>query len=130
MRSLLGKITDLKKRGKRGSGSGTLRRLEVSFKAACVMPGRTKPPEWLKDQKLKVTREVADLREVGGVGDSIVLTPSESARWLYPLSAEPDTSYGEAPAKLELSLRWWKDKKPGEFTVFANGRRVSGKFAK
>jgi hypothetical protein len=128
MKSLLGKITNVKKRRKRAAGG--LQRLEVSFKPACVMPARGQPPEWLKDQTLKVARQVRDPREVGGVGDSIMLAPAEAAQWLYPLAVEPEVSYGAVPAKLELSLRWWKDKKPGEFTVFANGRRVSGKFKK
>ena len=67
---------------------------------------------------------------MGGVGDSIVLTPRESAKWLFPLAVQPDVAYGRLPTSLKLTLRWWKNKKPGEFTVCANGRRKTGKLVK
>ena len=128
MNALLGKIT--KVRESRGSSrpGERLHRLAVSFKPVCIMPSRTKAPQWLKDQELKVTRRVADVREIGNVGDSLVLTPGESSRWLFPLEVEPVVAYGALPPRLTLTLRWWKTAKPGEFTVCANGRRRRGRF--
>ena len=127
MNGLLGKITKIRTLKARGRSVGRRHRLEVSFTAACVMPGRTKAPFWLKDQVLKVIREVADPRETGGTGDSIVLTPAESAKWLFPLIVDPAVTYGRIPPKIRITLRWWKDKKPPEFTVCANGRRKRGR---
>jgi hypothetical protein len=83
-------------------------------------------PDWLQDQVLVIERDVVDRREVGNPGDSIVLTPAESARWLYPLAIRPAVAYGELPPTLQLCLRWWKDDKPPEYNVRANGRRQSG----
>ena len=94
------------------------------------MPRRTKVPEWLKDQTLTLRREVRDLREAGGPGDSLVLTPVESEQWLYPLTVTPDVAYGKLPGTLQLRLRWWKDEKLPEWTVKANGRSLSGQFTK
>ena len=125
MEALLGKITGIKRKA-----GASANRLEVSFKAACTMPKRGQTPEWLKDQTLKIEREVADPREVGNPGDSIVLTPAESARWLYPLTVSPNISYGALPKALRIDLRWWKDDKGPEYTVRANGRQVTGKFRK
>ena len=129
MNALLGKITKVRKSTPSARKPGTCR-MEVWFKPACIMPGRSKVPEWVSDQVLKVTRKVADPREVGSVGDSIVLTPGESANWLFPLVVEPAVVYGKLPARIRLTLRWWKDQKPGEFNVCANGRRRTGKFVK
>ncbi len=123
MNALLGKITEIKKL----EGSGAL---DVRFKAACVLPNRTKVPEWLNDQVLTIARDVPDAREVGYPGDSIVLTTEESARWLYPLTVTPDVSHGEIPEALQLRLRWWKEDKGPEFTVRANGQTQSGHFVK
>jgi len=94
------------------------------------MPGRAVVPEWLVDKDLTVIRQVADPREVGGTGDSIVLSAEESTRWLTPLRVEPTLARGKLPETLELSLRWWKDAKPPVYTVGANGRRVTGRFVK
>jgi hypothetical protein len=101
---------------------------QVRFKPACLMPERKPIPEWLKDQTLTVTREVADPRELGHPGDSIVLTPAESERWLYPLTATPNIAYGALPPTVQIRLRWWKEEKLPEFTVSANGHRVTGTF--
>jgi len=130
MNAILGRIAKIRKL-KAGRGStGSSHRVKVSFKPACVMPGRTVVPEWLKDQVLDVTRVVPDMRELGNVGDSIVLTPAESRQWLYPLVVEPAVAHGKVPARIDLRLRWWKDKKPGKFTVSANGRRRTGAFTR
>jgi len=128
MNGILGKITEVKKKSS-GKRDGFIS-IDVSFKPVCVMPNRNRIPEWLKDQTLKVTRKVADLREIGGIGDSIVCSPAESEPWLFPLSVEPLVVYDNVPKKIELTLRWWKNKKPGEYTVMANGRRQTGKFVK
>jgi len=129
MNGILGKITEVKKKKSGGKRDGKLS-VEVSFKPVCVMPKRDKIPEWLKDQTLKVTRQVADIREIGGIGDSIVCSPAESEPWLFPLSAKPSVVYDKVPKKIELTLRWWKNKKPGQYTVTANGRRQTEKFVK
>ncbi len=126
MEALLGKITNVKQL--KGTSSDALRKLEVAFKPACLLPERTQAPEWLKDQVLKITREVADPREVGSVGDSVVAGVAESAPYLRPLVVEPELTQGRIPERLRVRLLWWKDDKPGEFTVCANGRRRTGKF--
>ena len=130
MNALLGKIAKVRESTARRGTRRRLHRLDVSFKPACVMPARKAVPAWLKDQTLTVARTVADPREVGGVGDSIVLTPAESADWLFPLRIEPPVARGRVPARLEVSLRWWKNKKPGELTVRAGGRRRTARFTK
>jgi hypothetical protein len=104
--------------------------LEIKFKAACVLPQRTSIPEWLKDQVLTLRRAVPDPREIGEPGDSLVLTPEESAEWLCPLTVTPGFVYCTVPAALQVRLRWWKDEKLPEFTVRANGRQHSGQFVK
>lgn len=104
--------------------------LEISFKPASVMPSRACIPEWLKDQTLKIKRFVADRRELGHPGDSIILTPSESSRWLYPLVLSPDVSYGELPEKIRIELRWWKDDKVPDCTIHANGHQITAKLEK
>jgi len=123
MNALLGNITKVRKRRDRGRCANGLGALEVTFRPVCTMPARLRPPEWLKDQELKVVRRVADTREVGGVGDSIVLSPAESARWLFPLEVTPPVVHGHVPRRLDVRLRWWKESKPPEATVRANGRR-------
>jgi hypothetical protein len=123
MDALLGKITDIT--GPKDAAGASL---EVRFKAACVLPRRTPVPEWLKDQVLTVRRDARDPREIGGPGDSVVLTPSESARWLYPLAVTPGVAYGELPPALQLRLLWWKDDKPPEYRVRANGRSHGGQW--
>lgn len=124
MRALLGKIT--KVTGQEGTPSA----FEIGFKTACVLPERGKVPEWLADQTLTVRRSAPDPREIGGPGDTLVLTPEESAFWLYPLAVSPEAAYGALPDAFTLALRWWKDDKPPEWTVRANGRVVSGTFEK
>lgn len=128
MHALLGKITQITEQ--QDAGLVGLHRLEVSFKASCILPARSKTPEWLKDQVLKVQRDVVDMREVGNAGDSIVLTTAESIRWLYPLAVTPNIAHGALPATLGINLRWWKDENPPEYLVRANARQLSGKFVK
>lgn len=125
MNALLGRVVSITP--KENAPAGTL---EISFKPSCVLPARTGIPEWLKDQTLKVEREVVDQREIGNPGDSIVLTPAESARWLYPLQLTPDLVYGEMPKSIRVDLRWWKGDNAPDFTVRANGRLITGKFTK
>ncbi len=128
MNSILGKITKIKELKKSTGSIGHT--LEVSFKPACIMPSRKKIPEWIKDQELKVTRKVIDPREIGNAGDSIVLTPDEASSYLFPLEVKPIVTYGKLPKKIDIMLKWWKDKKPGEFAVKTNGRRKICKFNK
>jgi hypothetical protein len=130
MDALLGKITQLAPPAEAPSAAPGAHALEIKFKPACLMPRRTKVPEWLKDQTLTLRREVPDPRELGGPGDSLVLTPVESERWLYPLTVTPEVDYGKLPDTLQLRLRWWKDEKLPEYTVKANGRSLSGQFTK
>jgi len=127
MHALLGRITNIVALPEGGDGR---HRLEISFKPVCILPARTKLPEWLKDQVLKVQREVVDVREIGNPGDSIVLTAEESAPWLYPLTITPNIAYGALPPAITVHLRWWKDENPPEYLVKANGRQIGGKFTK
>ena len=129
MQALLGKIVAITPLGEAMVAGRAGTRVEISFKGACVLPERVTIPEWLKDQTLKVTREVCDVREVGYPGDSLVLTVAESARWLFPIAFTP-VYFAAMPAQLEIALRWWKDDKPPEVTVRANGRQWSGPFTK
>jgi hypothetical protein len=126
MDALLGKITQIDRKDTGGSAAT----LEVRFKPAGVLPQRAPAPEWLKDQVLKLERAVPDPREVGDPGDSVVLTPEESLRWLAPLTVTPNVVYGKLPATLQLHLRWWKEEKLPEWTVRSNGRSLSGEFTK
>lgn len=123
MRALLGKITNIVKNEETGL-------FDIKFRALCTLPDRDVPPEWLKDQTLTIDRPILDERELGRPGDSIVLTPEESARWLNPLVVEPDIVYGKLPDKLRLRLRWWKDENAPDFTVSANSRLKTEKFTK
>ncbi|MBV9852807.1 MAG: hypothetical protein JO250_24370 [Armatimonadetes bacterium] len=129
MQGLLGKISKITPL-EADPSRPALTRLQVAFKPACVLPQRAAVPEWLADQTLAVERAVADAREVGRPGDSLVLTADESARWLAPLVVTPPVSYGALPAALSLRLRWWKDEKPPEYTVRTNGRPQTGDFTK
>ncbi len=106
------------------------RRVEIHFKALCRLPSRTPVPEWLNDQVLKVEREVVDVRELGHAGDALVLSVEESARWLAPLQVTPAICYGRLPETLTLALRWWKEEKGPEYTLLANGQRLTGAFVK
>src|SRR5947209_5556152 len=111
MQALLGKITDIRKPDNSDGAPTAVGLLEVRFKAACVLPQRTRVPEWLKDPVLTVRRDALDAREIGEPGDSLILTPAESARWLSPLTVAPEVAYGKMPETLRLHLRWWKDEK-------------------
>jgi hypothetical protein len=130
MHALLGKITEIAPTpASVGLGNGAPR-WTIRFKAACVMPERARVPEWLKEPILTIEREVADPRELGHPGDSILLTPAESARWLRPLAVTPTVAYGRPPRTLQLHLRWWKDEKLPEFRIRANGRWQAGQFTR
>lgn len=124
MYALLGKIVSLT--GKEGQPG----LYEVRFRPTCVLPRRASIPEWLKDQTLAVERSVPDVREIGHPGDSIVLTPGESSRWLSPLTVNPRIVYGSLPEAIDIRLRWWKDDKAPDYSVRANGCRIEGKFEK
>jgi hypothetical protein len=126
MQALLGRITHIEPKESRGAGMT----LSVRFKPACVLPRRAAAPEWLKDQTLTVERTVVDPREVGRPGDSLVLSPAESAPWLQPLVATPAVAHGALPATLKIELRWWKEEKLPELTVRANGREETGQFSR
>jgi hypothetical protein len=121
MNAILGKITQIDSKDQAPAR-------QVRFKPACLMPERKAIPEWLKDQTLTITREVADVRELGHPGDSIVLTPAESLAWLYPLAVTPSVAYGALPPTLQIRLRWWKEEKLPEYTVSVGGRRITGTF--
>lgn len=130
MDALLGKITHITRPDQKPESGSAAAALEVKFKPACVLPARAKVPEWLKDQVLTIRREVLDAREIGEPGDSLMLTPVESAPWLSPLVVTPGVTYGELPRSLQIRLGWWKDEKLPEYTVRANGRTQSGQFEK
>jgi hypothetical protein len=90
------------------------------------LPQRTPVPEWLKEQKISIDRRVNDAREVGGLGDSIVLTTDESSPLLHPFEVQPPVAHGEIPPHIELRLHWWKDQTPPEYSVRANGQLRTG----
>jgi hypothetical protein len=130
MHALLGKITEVTPTPATAGLGNNSTRWTIRFKAACVMPERTRVPEWLKDPVLTIEREVADPRELGHPGATLLLTPAESARWLHPLAVAPTVTYGELPRTLQLHLRWWKEEKLPEFRVQANGRWHAGQFVR
>lgn len=127
MIALLGKIISITKID---AGSASMNRFEIKFKAACVMPARTVIPEWLKDQTLTLTRDIVDPRELGHPGDSIIIPPDESDRWLHPLRVDPVIAYNELPDSIRIKLKWWKEDKSPDYTVKANGIVITGKFDK
>lgn len=100
--------------------------LKIQLEPLCVLPQRTPVPEWLKEQKVWVERRVSDAREIGGLGDSVVLTGEESAPLLSPLEVQPLVAHGEIPSHIELHLHWWKDETPPEYSVRANGQLRTG----
>jgi len=122
MEAILGKITGVVARG----GD----RFAISLTPACLLPERAAAPEWLRGAVLTVEREAPDQRELGGPGDSFVLTPDESARWLQPLTVTPEISYGKIPPKLEIRLAWWPVDPPPGVTVRVGRRRVEAIFAR
>lgn len=123
MHAMLGKIVHV--------APGEAGAFTVKFTPVCVLPSRSPIPDWLKDQTLSVARIVADPREMGGEGDSIVLTPAESSAFLNPLSVTPAVASGSIPAALALRLRWWKDAdKAPDFSVRAGGRQQTGQWVK
>jgi len=118
MQGLLGKITQIEE---------TDGEYRVTFKPESVLPARTAPPEWLKDQSLTVTRRAPDPREVGRIGDGIVLPADEAGRFLTPLTISPDTAAGEVPKSVTINLAWWKDEKAPDCTVKVDGRSLTPK---
>jgi hypothetical protein len=66
MNAILGKIQSV---DKSAASEPPEHHFEIKFSPRCVLPERTKVPEWLKDQTLSVTRNVMDPREIGGPGD-------------------------------------------------------------
>ncbi|MHB1457800.1 MAG: hypothetical protein ACYC0V_12900 [Armatimonadota bacterium] len=127
MIALLGKIISITKID---VDNASMNRFEIKFKAACVMPARTVIPEWLKDQTLTISRDVLDPRELGHPGDSIIISPDESDRWLHPLCVDPVIKCNELPDSISIRLKWWKEDKSPDYTVKANGITIIGKFEK
>lgn len=119
MEAILGTIIGV---AARGGG-----RFAVSFAPACLLPERDALPSWLEGAELTVEREAADPRELGGPGDSFVLTPAESRRWLNPLTISPEVSYGRVPEKLAISLAWWPVDPP-EFIVRIGRQQLTDTF--
>lgn len=138
MQALLGKISRIEhieaeqktENGQAANGQAAGAHLKIGFKAACLLPEHKAVPEWLKDAALTIERTVFDAREIGGPGDSVVLTTEESAPLLRPLSVAPDVARDQIPDALQLRLCWWKDDAPPEWSVRANGRLQSGAWQK
>ncbi|HEY3331895.1 MAG TPA: hypothetical protein VGK19_17825 [Capsulimonadaceae bacterium] len=105
----------------------TLTSCVISLAPVAVLPDLRPLPDWLKDQKVTVTRTVADMREIGGAGDSIVLTVAESARYLTPLTAMPEI-VSDPNTEIRLTLSWNSSEKPPEYTAKSSGREVTGQF--
>lgn len=133
MNSLLGVIREITTNETQPTSmqSDGLRAVTVKLKPRCVLPKRDAVPEWLKEATVTIQRDVADMREIGVPGDSIVLTVAESQKYLRPLIAEPMlTQTGDLPEAVTLTLRWWKEAKAPDITVTANGRTETLKFPK
>ncbi len=124
MKALLGRLVSV------DPIEGQTDQYSIAFKPICVLPNRSAPPEWIKDQTLKVERQVHDLREIGHPGDSLVLSIEESRPWLTPLEVTPCGVVHDIPEKLSLSLHWWKEGDPPTYTVKVNGWEMTGKFEK
>jgi hypothetical protein len=124
MQGMLGKIVSIADEGAADDG----RRYRVEFKPVSLLLSRVKPPEWLKDQTLSVTRATPDPREIGRPGESIVLSVSEADAWLKPLVVSPEIAHDALPGAVDVRLRWWKDENPPEFRATANGITLTGKF--
>lgn len=120
MNALLGKVVKVTEAGGE---------LEVEFEPACLLPEHAAVPEWLAGKKITIRRRAQDPREVGGIGDSIVLTAQESARYLAPLTVEPAVCFGALPKTLSLTYALPSDKAP-EFDAQAAGGRLHGTFEK
>ena len=125
MNGILGKIVDVSQTTGNEARPGE-KALTIKFKPACLLPERSAAPEWLADQTLSVRRTVRDAREIGGIGDSIVLTAWESEPYLQPLVVEPAVCYGSLPETIHLTLRWAKDDKEPEYEVLAGASAVKG----
>jgi hypothetical protein len=124
MNSILGRIAKVDEATPQATHNGA--HLKIQLEPLCLLPQRTPVPEWLKEQKVWIERQVSDAREIGGLGDSVVLTGDESAPLLYPLEVQPPVAHGEIPPHIELQLRWWKDETPPEYSVRANGQLRTG----
>jgi hypothetical protein len=129
MNGILGKIVDISPIAGSETGKGEIA-LAVKLKPACLLPERCAVPDWLADQALSVRRTVRDVREAGGVGDSIVLTARESEPYLQPLIVEPAICYGSLPETIRLTLRWVKDDSQPEYEMIAGGGVRKGAFVK
>lgn len=124
MFGLLGKITHIK--AKRGSKHN----FDITFEPVAILPERRAVPKRLAGKKLKLERRLSHRRELGEVGDPIVISVEEASKWLFPLAVEPSVARGHAPSRLKISLRWRHDKKPPEFEASVPGCRRTGKFKK
>lgn len=122
MEAILGRIVSIQTTDIHSSESDTTSPLSVTLQPTCLLPERASIPEWLKDTKLTVSRAPLDPREVGREGDSIVLAPGESDRFLHPLRIDPVLTVGHLAETLTLHLRWWKDETPPNAEARANGR--------
>ncbi|MHC4563347.1 MAG: hypothetical protein ACYS8X_11305 [Planctomycetota bacterium] len=127
MKTILGRITKVEASHDVSAGRPPVQ-LDVTFEPVCIMPDRAEAPAWLKGKSLSTRRYVADPREVGDVGDSIIMTPEESAAWLQPFRIEPAIVCGRAPADIRVKLLWWHSDEPGDFTISANGRQRTERF--
>lgn len=131
MNTILGRIHSVTCKSKKtASSKNSQQDVEIKFTPRCILPERTKVPQWLNDQTLSLTRTVKDLREIGEPGDSIVLTPAESSKWLTPLAVSPSIHFGSPVGQLEVTLDWWKDKKPPELEVRGPSRAMRAKLTK
>jgi hypothetical protein len=79
------------------AGAGTL---VVRVAPMCLLPERAPVPRELREVEITVVRMVADPREIGQPGDSLVLSAAESRPWLPPLPVVP---LENAWARVEIS---------------------------
>ena len=123
MQSLLGRIVEI---------CSDQTRHKITIEPLCTLPDRKAPPDHLKGQKLTFEREVFDIREIGELGDSIVLKYGEAFRFLHPLLFHWNNLWrlNALPNHLSVALIWWKDEAPPRWTARSGSKTISGAWQK
>lgn len=116
MQSLLGRIVAIESDDTRH---------KITFEPLCTLPDRKAPPEHLKNQKLTTAVTTPDVREVGAVGDSIVLSATNSYYFLHPLRCHSRTA-SKLSDNFWLELYWWKEGTPPNWTARFGHKSISG----
>lgn len=117
MQSLLGRIVAIESNDTRH---------KITFEPLCTLPDRKAPPEHLKNQKLTISEDTTDVREIGEVGDSIVICATNSYYYLHPLRCHSRTLRSLLEFGFYLELYWWKDDTPPNWTARLGHKTISG----